>query len=63
MAAIVTYLAHLRGSERDADASEMAAADRALCELLSSINPAELVDWRLGPFLSGEYVIKQKSLA
>ncbi len=61
-AALLAYLANsdgrggAGGGERDAlnVAAAIAGVDGLLCGLIRSMNLSELLDWRLGPFLSGK---------
>lgn len=59
LASLLSFLAHSGssgGSRGGGEGRSLATGgvDGVLCDLLYSVNPAELPDWRLGPLLSGK---------
>ena len=54
LSALLAFLA--QSSERwgEGEREAYGDVDGVLCGLLHSVNPVDLVDWRLGPLLSGE---------
>jgi hypothetical protein len=55
-ASLLAFLAH---SERGGGGGGGGEYDLILCDLLRSTNPADLLDWRLGPLLSGKLWISK----
>ena len=53
-AALLAYLAHSDGTSGRGE-SASGDIDRILSSLLRSVTLSELLDWRLGPFLSGTW--------
>lgn len=53
LASLLAFVAH-SGSSREGRSPSGSGVDSLLCNLLHSVNPDELSDWRLGPLLSGK---------
>lgn len=52
LAALIAFLAHSYSDKNGKDSNS--SVEKVLCHLLHSVNPSDLSDWRLGPFLSGK---------